>query len=185
MNILPQEESMSLPQALRQIDRLHKQHTEFLRIRLNHSVDILSWIEQYKQQPFVYWSSRNKKEEWGGIDLAEAHYHSIQDAQNRLKDLHPGIRAFGGMSFSKNSDGWGEFGSQTFWIPKICIYRKGEHYFLESLQRPIDTPHPAAPCSLLPDRYIPSQADWTNIIGKTYEDLDAAISLAIDFFDKS
>ena len=172
MNSLHQEESTSLREALLQIENLPKSnHAHFLRIPLNHSVDVLSWVRQHTHKPFVYWSSRNKKEEWGGIDLAESHYPSIQEAQERLKSLDPSIRAFGGMSFSSQSDGWGEFGSQSFWIPKICVYRKDQEFFIEYLKLPHQKIKSCPPTSLLPHRYIPSQEDWTQIIDKTYEDL--------------
>ncbi|MEC7983951.1 MAG: isochorismate synthase [Myxococcota bacterium] len=171
MNILQKEESLSLPQALLRVEGMHQElRTHFVRIPLNHSVDILSWIERYTDRPFVYWCSRNKEEEWGGIDLAETHYASIRIAQERLKSLHPSIRAFGGMSFARDSDGWGEFGNQTFWVPKLCIYRKEQHYFLESTQLPHQTSSSYHFGSLLPDRYIPSQENWTRIIDETYED---------------
>ena len=165
MNILYPEESLSLSEALLRADK-----TPFFRVRLNHSIDILSWIQQYEQTPFVYWSSRNKKEEWGGIGLAEAHYSSVLSTQKRLKNLNTSIKAFGGMSFSRKSNGWGEFGHQTFWIPNICIYRQGSSYFFESIQLEEKQTKKPAVSSLGSQRYIPSQKNWGEIIHKTYEE---------------
>ena len=92
--------------------------------RIDEPIDALSWLKDHNDQPIVYWCSRDGNTEYAGIGIAEPHYTSVQEVQSRLADLPYPLRAFGGCSFSKNSDGWGHFGQEKFWIPRILYIRQ-------------------------------------------------------------
>jgi menaquinone-specific isochorismate synthase len=134
------------------------------------SIDALEWLKENKQQPTVYWRARDNTLELAGIGLAEAHYDSVQEAQNRLDSLPHPLRAFGGCSFSKESDGWGHFGQARFWIPRILYIRKGTQYFIQHCVLSNDSiPHTEPPNFVDIPKHIPSKSQWFKQIERAYD----------------
>ena len=137
---------------------------------IDEPIDALSWLKDHNDQPTIYWCSRDGHTEYAGIGIAEPHYSSVQETQTRLAELPYPLRAFGGCSFSKNSDGWGHFGQEKFWIPKILYMRQGNqssivHCILSHTKPPI----PAILEPKISSKHTPSKNVWKQQIESSYE----------------
>lgn len=145
----------------------------YQRFELTAPIDALSILKDISHTPFVYWCSRDGNSEFVGIGLAEPHYSSVSQAQHRLATLPYPLRAFGGCAFSKQSDGWGHFGQERFWIPKIVYGRVQNQYFIQHCilsDQPVQT-KPSA--QLHPHETIPSLQDWVHHIEASYREFSA------------
>ena len=138
--------------------------------RIDEPIDALSWLKDHGGQAVVYWCSRDGNTEYAGIGAAEPHYASVQETQDRLSELPYPLRAFGGCSFSKNSDGWGHFGQEKFWIPRILYIRQGSHYsivhcVLSNQKSTIPDIHSQTETP----KHTPSKNVWKQQIDNSYE----------------
>ena len=141
----------------------------FAQYPLDSAIDALAWLQEYPSLPRMYWKSRDGTLECAGIGIAEPHYTSIQQAQERLQSRPYPLRAFGGRSFSKNSDGWGEFGKTCFWIPQILYVRDHEkHQVFHTLLQKTTPITPFIPPSI--QNPHPSFAHWKSVIDTVYSD---------------
>lgn len=137
---------------------------------IDEPIDALSWLKENRDQPTVYWSSRDGKTEYAGVGIAEPHYDSVQQTQERLAQLPYPLRAFGGCSFSKNSDGWGHFGQERFWIPRILYIRQENQYSITHCVLSNTKPSPPQKDgSIHIQKHSSTQTDWEQKIEKAYE----------------
>ncbi len=142
----------------------------FSSVEIFSSIDAIQWLKENATHPTVYWCARDGTLELAGIGLAEAHYDSVQEAQNRLDSLPYPLRAFGGCAFSKESDGWGHFGQARFWIPRILYIRKGTQYFIQHCvlsNEPALHKEPPPPAHI--PKHIPSKPQWFTQIERAYD----------------
>lgn len=141
----------------------------FASYEIHDPIDALSWLKENAHHTTIYWCSRDRDLEFAGIGLAETHYQSMQEAQERLASLPYPLRVFGGCSFSKNSDGWGHFGQERFWIPRILYIREGSRYVIQHCvlsQEEISSPTLSS-IEHIPT-HIPTKEEWTEQIERSY-----------------
>ena len=133
-------------------------------------IDALSWLKEHHDQPTIYWCSRDKETEYAGVGLAEPHYTSVQETQTRLAALPYPLQAFGGCAFSKHSDGWGRFGQEKFWIPRILYVRQGNQCSIVHcvLSNQKIAPSKIRSLSHIPT-HTPSKKIWEQQIENSYE----------------
>ena len=137
---------------------------------ISEPIDALAWLKDHPGQAKVYWCSRDGNTEYAGIGIAEPHYTSVQQAQARLEALPYPLRAFGGCSFSKKSDGWGHFGQEKFWIPRILYVRQGDQYSIVHCALSNEVPSASKPLNKEPTpTHTPSKQIWKQQIENSYD----------------
>ena len=142
----------------------------FCSFHIDEPIDALSWLKDHDGQPTIYWCSRDGNTEYAGIGLRNHTIHRYVQAQTRLTALPYPLRAFGGCSFSKNSDGWGHFGQEKFGFPESCTSIKEintpSHTVFSPIQRYLSLktlnkePTPV---------HTPSKQIWKQQIENSYE----------------
>ena len=142
----------------------------YASFRIDGPIDALAWLKNHCDQPTVYWCSRDGNTEYAGIGIAEPHYTSVQETQARLTELPYPLRAFGGCSFSKKSDGWGHFGQEKFWIPRILYVRQGNQY---SIVHCVLSQKRSSPSKIINQQNTPTHTPpkqiWKQQIENSYE----------------
>ena len=133
-------------------------------------IDALSWLKDHHGQPTIYWCSRDGHTEYAGVGIAEPHYNSVQETQTRLSTLPYPLRAFGGCSFSKRSDGWGNFGQEKFWIPRVLYIREGNQYsIVHCVLSNAKVSNPRANIQAHTPEHTPSKLVWRQQIEHSYK----------------
>jgi len=161
----------SFHQHLFDLESLDSQSAPYYqRFDLTEAIDALALIESHPNTPFVYWCSRDGQSEFVGMGLAEDHYSSIAEAQQRLSAINYPLRAFGGCSFSKQSTGWGHFGQEKFWIPRITYVRNKNQCFVQHCVLAKSIPQRIPPTQIKASQSIPSQQDWLANIKASYKE---------------
>lgn len=92
-------------------------------------IDILTWLHNQNTEEKIYWSSRDKNLEIGGIAAAEilsgqkvhAYKEVFHHIEDRLSADNPSLRYFGGFSFDEKT--WEPFGAYYFLVPQFELTR--------------------------------------------------------------
>ncbi|MCP4724183.1 MAG: isochorismate synthase [bacterium] len=98
-------------------------------------IEPILWLMNQTSKLKTYWSDREGKFQLAGIGEADIissntldeFQSSLKGCSEKLKDLYPDLKYYGGMCFNRHGTGnneWREFCNYRFHIPECEVYRK-------------------------------------------------------------